>query len=197
MGRACAPAREHLRRLRLVLALIKRGYPLAAIRELVDAWVANRSLGDVLGFEEALEKPFAAERPRRFTLEQLQRLFADDDGSGLARSIELGILTADGDGFIAPLPSLLDVGAELVEAGAPLHTILDASAEIRAASEQLGRVFVKLFVESVWEPFVAAGQPADGWTRVTETLNPPRRGTSLRARRSMVSRPVVLVGPSC
>jgi DNA-binding transcriptional MerR regulator len=36
---------DHLRRLRLVLRMLERGYPLAAIRELVEAWEERRDLG--------------------------------------------------------------------------------------------------------------------------------------------------------
>jgi DNA-binding transcriptional MerR regulator len=166
---------EHLRRLRLVLTLLGRGYPLAAIRELIDAWEANRSLGDVLGFEEALAQPFTPESPRRFTADELQQAFPSDvDGSALMTAIELGVLVVDGDEFIAPVPSLIDVGAELVASGVPLAAVMKASGEIQAASDRLGAAFVRLFLESVWQPFVEAGKPSEGWAQVTEALNTQR-----------------------
>ena len=166
---------EHLRRLRLVLTLLKRGYPLAAIRELVDAWADNRSLGDVLGFEEALAQPFTSEPARTFTLDELQALFPDDDGTGLVRAIGLGILEPVGDAYCAPVPALLELGAELVADGVPLSTVLDASEEIRSASQRLASVFVKLYLESIWEPFAAAGEPPEGWQAITATLNRQRQ----------------------
>jgi DNA-binding transcriptional MerR regulator len=169
---------DHLRRLRLVLTLLKRGYPLAAIRELIEAWEDNRSLGDVLGFEEALARPFTPEGPRAFTPGQLEDLFpgvGSGDGDGLSRAVELGVLVVDGDALVAPVPALIDVGAELVAAGAPLDAVLDAAGDIRAASDQLGRAFVRVFLTSVWEPFVAAGKPAARWPEVTAALNAQRQ----------------------
>jgi DNA-binding transcriptional MerR regulator len=169
-GRRAEYGAEHMARLRLVLMFLERGYPLAVIRDLLDAWQANRSLGDVLGFEEALAA-FAPEAPRRFTPEELQARFqADIDGSALRRAVDIGILTPDGDGFVAAVPSLIDVGAELVAAGVPVTAVLDTSAEIQAAAQHLATAFVRLFVSSLWEPFVAAGKPADGWIPLTAAL---------------------------
>ena len=48
-GRVGLYGPDHLRRLRLVLRMLERGYPLAAIRELVEAWEEQRDLGSVLG----------------------------------------------------------------------------------------------------------------------------------------------------
>ena len=170
-GRVGLYSPEHLRRLRLILTLLERGYPLANIRELIDAWDDNRSLGDVLGFEEALAA-FDAEPARSFTLAQLQAMFPHDTGEGLLRAIELGILVpADGDDFIAPVPSLLDVGATLVAEGVPLTAVLDASAEIQTATTRLADVFVRLFLDTLWQPFADAGEPAERWPEMTDALN--------------------------
>ncbi|MCU1426671.1 MAG: transcriptional regulator, MerR family [Actinomycetia bacterium] len=166
---------DHLRRLRLVLTLLRRGYPLAAIRELIDAWEGNRRLSDVLGFEEALAEPFTSEPPRTFTLDELQQLFPDDDGTGLARSVELGLLVADGDAFIAPVPALIEVGAELVADGVPLFDVIHVAKEVRDASQHLADVFVQLFIDSTWSPFVAAGEPPEGWQALTDALNRRRQ----------------------
>ena len=169
-GRVGLYGPEHLRRLRLILRLLERGYQLAAIGDLLDAWEAKRTLGDVLGFEDALAA-FDAEPARRFTPAQLQQLFPSDPGDGLLRAVELGILVPDGDDFIAPTPSLLVVGAELVAAGVPLPAVLDASVEIQAASTRLADVFVRLFLDTLWQPFVDAGEPADRWPEMTEALS--------------------------
>ena len=175
-GRRALYGPEHLRRLRLVLTFLKRGYPLAAIKELVSAWEENRSLGDVLGFEEALAEPFTAEAPRRYAPEELQQRFPGDaDGAGLQRALALGLLVPDGDALVAPIPSLIEVGAELVAAGVPLGDVLAVSELVQRVTGELGAAFVQLFVDAVWRPFAAAGEPAEGWTTVTEALNVHRR----------------------
>jgi DNA-binding transcriptional MerR regulator len=169
-GRVGLYDKGHLRRLRLILTLLERGYPLAAIRELIDAWEDNRSLGHVLGFEEALAA-FDAEAARAYTLAQLQEMFPDDTGEGLLRAIELGVLVPTGDHFTAPVPSLLGVGVALVAEGVPLTAVLDASAEIQAATTRLADVFVRLFLDTLWQPFADAGEPAERWPEMTDALN--------------------------
>jgi DNA-binding transcriptional MerR regulator len=161
---------DHLQRLRLVLSMLKRGYPLTAIRELVEAWAARRSLGDVLGFEEALSAPFADEAPARLSLDELAAAFPDGSSEALARAVALGIVVPDGDGFVAPSPALFATGVQLVADGVPIDAVLDNAAAIARATDELAAGFVDLFVEHVWQPFVDAGMPAGDLRRITETL---------------------------
>src|SRR5437763_12662507 len=49
----------HLGRLRLIAQLQQQGFSLAGIAEMLRAWGQGRSLGDLLGFEEALTAPWA------------------------------------------------------------------------------------------------------------------------------------------
>lgn len=165
---------DHLRRLRLVLSMLRRGYPLTAIRELTEAWAARRTLADVLGFEEALAEPFVTEAPRRLSPEELAELFPDADLESLQRAVELEILVPDVDGFVAPSPALVETGAQLVADGVPLAAVLDAAAAIRAATDRLAERFVALFTDHVWQPFVDAGMPDDQLPRITATLQRQR-----------------------
>jgi DNA-binding transcriptional MerR regulator len=165
---------DHLRRLRLVLSMLRRGYPLTAIRELTEAWAARRTLADVLGFEEALAEPFVTEQPRRLSPEELAELFPDADAESLQRAVDLGILVPDVDGFVAPSPALVESGAQLVADGVPLAAVLDAAAEIRSATDRLAERFVALFTDHVWQPFVDAGLPVEDLPRITATLQRQR-----------------------
>ncbi|MGH9181732.1 MAG: MerR family transcriptional regulator, partial [Acidimicrobiales bacterium] len=169
-GRRGVYSREHLERLRLVLSMLKRGYPLTAIRELVEAWAARRSLGDVLGFEEVLAAPYADEEPVRLSLGDVAAAFPGGGPGALARGVELGIIMPDGDHFLAPSPALYEAGAQLVADGVAIGAVLDNAAAIGAATDELAARFVALFVEHVWQPFVDAGMPAGDLRRITEVL---------------------------
>ena len=166
---------DHLGRLRLVLSMLRRGYPLTAIRELTDALAGGRTLADVLGFEEALAEPYLTETPRKLSIEELLELFPDSPVENVQRAVELAILEPDVDGFVAPSPALLETGAQLVADGVPLEAVLDAAAEMRAAADRLAERFVALFTDHVWQPFVDAGMPADDLPRITATLQRQRR----------------------
>ena len=173
-GRRGLYSADHLRRLRLVLTMLGRGYPLTAIRELLDAWEAGRSLDDVLGFEEALSAPFANPAPRRISLEELAALFPDGTPDTLVRAVELGVIAPEGDHFVAPSAPLFEAGAGLAADGVPMEAVLDAAEAIRAATDGLAEHFVTLFRDHVWKPFVDAGMPPGQLPHITEALRRQR-----------------------
>ncbi len=162
----------HLARLRLVDRLQDQGFSLAGIVELLRAWEEGCSLGDVLGFEQALTEPWSDEEPERVTLEQLAACFPDAvTNPALAlRAVELGLVEPDGEGFRVPSPRLLQAGADLVGAGVPLGVTQDEVAELREEMARIASRFVGLFERYVWEPFAEAGMPPERLGEVTEAL---------------------------
>lgn len=173
-GRRAWYGPEHLRRLQLVISMLARGYPTAAIRELLDAWEDRKSVAEVLGFEEALAEPCVTVEPRRVTAEEVLDLFPGADAAAFQRAVELEVLVPEGQAFVVPNPPLFDTGAELVAHGVPLEAVLDAAAEIRAATDRLADVFMALFDDHVWRPFVDAGMPPEELGRITEFLSRDR-----------------------
>jgi DNA-binding transcriptional MerR regulator len=159
-GRKASYRGEHLTRLRLVQRLSDRGYSLAAIKDLVEAWDSQHGLAHVLGLEAAVIEPLSTEEPRRFTADQLTEMFpGDEDLSGLARAIDIGLLVVDGEEFIAPNANLILAGAALVAAGMPVHTTLDIAAATLDATDRLSGQYVAAFLDHVWAPFEEAGEP--------------------------------------
>lgn len=174
-GRRAFYGHHHLTRLKLIVHLAGRGFPLATIREMTDAWEEQRSVASVLGFEDALTEPFGVEPPGRITLEELVARYPSDDASALQRAVELGVLVPDGEEFFVPVPSLLESGAALARDGVPAELTLDVAAAILEAADSLAETFVTMFVEHLWDPFVEAGMPAEGWDTLTEFLHVQRR----------------------
>jgi DNA-binding transcriptional MerR regulator len=159
-GRTAVYGDHHLHRLQLVQRLSERGYSLAAIKELTQAWDAQRDLGSVLGLDDVLAQPLHPEAPRRISADELAEMFpADVDLSGLAKALEIGLLLPDGDQFIAPVPTMIDIGRELVESGVPLIDSLDVASAVLRTTRELAELFVSMFVTHVWDPFEAAGEP--------------------------------------
>jgi len=171
----------HLARLRYVAGLQERGFSLAAIQCLLDAWEEGRGLNDVLGFEEALTAPWSDEIPERVPLERLMEHFPEglEHPELLERSIALGLLTVVDGELEAPSPRLYKVGAELVAAGVPLAAVLDEYERLVADADRIAGRFVELFESNVWEPFVAAGMPAERLAVVTEALQRARPTASV------------------
>ncbi|MGI8983625.1 MAG: MerR family transcriptional regulator [Acidimicrobiales bacterium] len=166
----------HLARLRYIAGLQERGFSLAAIQALLDAWEEGRGLNDVLGFEEALTAPWSDETPERVSLEGLLERFPEglEDPGLVQRSVDLGLLALVDGEFEAPSPRLLRIGAELVAAGVPLAAVLDEYERLVADADRIAGRFVELFESNVWEPFVVAGMPAERLAAVTEAIQRAR-----------------------
>jgi len=171
---------DHLVRLAYIDRLQQRGFSLAAIRELLDGWDEGRSLTEVLGFEEALTAPWSDEVPEHFSRSRLVEMFPEiaDDPALVDRAVAAGLLVADGDGYLAPSPRLVQVGADLVSWGVPLAAAIDESVQLAADMGPVARRMVEMFETHVWEPFVAAGYPADRLPAVTAALQKVRPVTA-------------------
>src|SRR4051812_39915478 len=174
-GRRATYRSEHLTRLRLVQRLADRGYSLAAVKDLTDAWDAQHGLAHVLGLEAAVMEPLTEAQPRRLTADELTAMFpGDDDLSGLARALEMGLLVQDGEEFVAADPQMLEAGAALVAAGMPVHATLDIAAATIASADGLAARFVDAFLEHVWGPFEAAGEPASEMPAIVQEIREKR-----------------------
>src|SRR5436305_5357095 len=87
---------DHLRRLRLVLRMLGRGYPLAAIRELIEAWEDERDIASVLGLEEVITAPYQTAGPRRLPAARFRALLGGYEVAA-ARSVETDLAVRDGE----------------------------------------------------------------------------------------------------
>ena len=166
----------HLARLRYIGSLQDRGFSLAAIQCLLEAWDEGRGLNEVLGFEEALTAPWSDETPQRVALEWLLERFPEaiEDLGLVQRAIALGLLREVDGGLEAPSPRLVKIGAELVAAGVPLAAVLDEYERLVVDADRIAGRFVELFESNVWERFVEAGMPPDRLGEVTEALQRAR-----------------------
>lgn len=168
-GRLGVYGPDHLRRLRLVLRMLDRGYPLAAIRELIEAWEDQRDIASVLGLEEAITAPFQEEGPRRLPAARFPELLGGDEVAA-ARAIETGLAHLDGDDVVVGNPRFFDVGLELLAEGFPPRAMVELAARISGAMDEVAQLCVSFVDEQVWQRFVDDGMPADDVERVTGVI---------------------------
>lgn len=161
---------EHLARLRLISQMQAEGFNLRAIERLLEQTHGRPE--QLLSLREVLSTPVETEQPRVFTAVELAARFGDHAGpEELARAEKLGLLVQLGDGRIeAPLPSLLDAAEEVVSMGVPLHHALKVLGKVQEQCSAVAREFVNLFLEDLWEPFVADGYPEERWQEVTASI---------------------------
>jgi DNA-binding transcriptional MerR regulator len=169
VGRVGYYGEEHLARLRLIAALQQRGYSLASIAGLLQGWERGQSIGDLLGFEEALAGSWLAEPPHFVTVDELREAFGEAP-EALERAQQVGLLRQVEGGYEADNSILLDVASQLVASGVPLEEVIEEAGKLKKDANRIAKRFLTLFLRNIWEPYVAAGKPASELPRITEIL---------------------------
>ncbi|MCL8011165.1 MerR family transcriptional regulator [Streptomyces sp. AS02] len=165
-GRANVYSDAHLVRLRQIAGLLDRGYTLASIKELLEAWDAGRGLGGVLGLVAEVDGPWTDEEAVRISRAELDERFGGTpDDAAVADAVELGVLEpvpGDPDFFLVPSPQELAVAVELHAAGVPLSAISDHLRELRGQVEHIAARFLEFTTEHVFARYL------DGPHRLTD-----------------------------
>lgn len=163
---------DHVARLELIKEMQADGFNLEAISRLLEG---SGSGEEMLRFRRALREPFAEERPRVVTLQELAEPFDDATPEQLAsllqNALEIGFLHPLGDDTFEELsPRLAAVRQELFELGIPPEAAIEVGNVTRRHADSIANAFAELFVKEIWEPFDKAGRPAKEWPTVREKL---------------------------
>lgn len=157
-GRANLYSDAHLVRLRQIADLLDRGYTLASIKELLEAWDAGRGLGGVLGLVAEVDGPWSDEEAVRISRAELEERFGGTpDDAAVADAVELGVLEpvpGDEDCFLVPSPQELAVAVELHAAGVPLSAISGHLRELRGQVEHIAARFLEFTTEHVFARYL-------------------------------------------
>ena len=157
-GRANVYADAHLARLRQIADLLDRGYTLASIKELLEAWDAGLGLGGVLGLVAEIDGPWTDEEASRISRAELDATFGGtSDDAAVSEAVALGVLEripGHDDEFRVPSPQELAVAAELHSAGVPLPAISGHLRELRGQVEHIASRFLDFTTEYVFQPFL-------------------------------------------
>ncbi|MDQ0600524.1 DNA-binding transcriptional MerR regulator [Streptomyces canus] len=157
-GRANLYSDAHLVRLRQIADLLDRGYTLASIKELLEAWDTGRGLGGVLGLVAEVDGPWSDEAAVRISRAELEERFrGTPDDAAIADAVELGVLEpvpGDEDCFLVPSPQELAVAVELHAAGVPLSAISGHLRELRGQVEHIAARFLEFTTEHVFARYL-------------------------------------------
>jgi DNA-binding transcriptional MerR regulator len=153
---------EHVRRLDRIRQLQDEGLNLAAVARLID--------DDRLA--EVAAAPFTDDAPVRYPPGVVaERLGVAVDDPAVARALALELIDVDDDQVVVELPRLLAVASELADQGVPLDAMLDVVEEVREASAQVARAFMRLADAHLVEHVVVdTGGDLDAITGVVEAL---------------------------
>lgn len=170
-GRAAVYDEAHLGRLRLIGALLERGYSLQNIAELIGAWENGQNLRDLLGLEAALTDPFSDEAPTFVSLQELNALFGAGNAGSLNAAVQAGLLEPFEGRFRTPSLRVLKVGAELARAGVPLPLIFQELKALRKDLDRMTARFVGLVVDHVFAPHLGAVPQGPEAKKLTDLVN--------------------------
>lgn len=150
-GRLGVYKEHHVSRLHLINNLLDRGFSIGNIKELLDAWLTGRELGDILGLEHAITHVFTSEKPRAYSVSELLKMF----GLSAVRkelieeAVELKLLKRKGIKLVAESPSLIEAGAELTDVGMPFEEMLELlrllRGNVQRAADSLVEIAFKRF----------------------------------------------------
>ncbi|WP_055568273.1 MerR family transcriptional regulator [Streptomyces atriruber] len=164
-GRANVYGDAHLARLRQIADLLDRGYTLASIKELLEAWDAGRGLGGVLGLAAEVDGPWTDEKADRITRAELDAAFGGTpDEAAVADAVSLGVLEpvpGRPDEFLVPSPQELSVAVELYAAGVPLSAISGHLRELRGQVEHIASRFLEFTTEHVFARYLGHHPPTE------------------------------------
>ncbi|MFE1287700.1 MerR family transcriptional regulator [Streptomyces sp. NPDC058751] len=164
-GRANVYADAHLARLRQIADLLDRGYTLASIKELLEAWDAGRGLGGILGLVAEVDGPWSDEEAARISRSELVERFGGRlDDTAVAEAVELGVLEpvpGDEDTFVVPSPQELSVAVELCGSGVPLSAVTCHLRELRVQVEHMASRFLEFTAEHVFARRPGERPPSD------------------------------------
>ena len=162
----------HLARLRLIGGMLDRGYTLASIGELLDAWVAGRDIAQVMGLEAALTSPWSDEVAEYLSpLELMQKFQGRFTPEVMQRAIELEVIVPEHDRIKVPSPRLLSVGYELTQSGIPLEETLSIVALLRTNVEKAANELVQRVATYVFDmPYGHRLPPPEDASKLAEVI---------------------------
>lgn len=167
VGRIALYNDTHLTRLRLITSMLDRGYTLAHVHEMLSAWEEGKDLGDVLGLETALVGTWAAEKPERRRLAEVQRLIGDD--AAFRRLVDLHLIKVDGDHATVLRPKLIDAFNEIRGYGISLDKLIDLHEFISPLVDEISGILVQAGAEHVVE-LIKPGAALPEDTEVAELI---------------------------
>lgn len=84
--------------------------------------------------------------------------------------MRMDLIGFDGIWVMVKNPKLLEIGLELVRAGLPVTEMMDEMEALQGVADSIAQRFTAVFERNMWEPFVAAGLPAEQIRPLTESL---------------------------
>jgi DNA-binding transcriptional MerR regulator len=147
VGRIALFNDTHLTRLRLITSMLDRGYNIAHVREMLNAWEEGKDLGDVLGLETAIVGSWTTEKSKTMPLAEAQRLI--NDTKAFDRLVQLQVIHLDGGQATITRPKLVEAFNEIRGYGMEMDKLIDLHEHIVPLIDQISEMLVRAGAEHV------------------------------------------------
>ncbi|UGT43865.1 MerR family transcriptional regulator [Nocardia yamanashiensis] len=168
-GRALIYDDTHLARLRIIDALLQRGFTIAHIGDFITSWETGKDLSEVLGLQQAVTTTWGKpDAPMAIPRELVNTFFGDTDehqveADQLSRLEKLGLIRLDAETAELTRPDLVETFAALSAYGITLPGLIDLYESVAGRLEDIAR----LMVTAAKDHIVAEHGP--GWLPETDT----------------------------
>lgn len=140
----------HLARLKIINALLERGYTINNIRDLLEGWEQGRNLNDILGLEVAVTSWQSPNVPVYISYHDVLNDFgADTTPAVITKAVSMGYMVPEGTRLRIPYPRIYNAGKELVKAGVPLDAVLTHVRLVREETDKLADRFLGMIIHHI------------------------------------------------
>jgi DNA-binding transcriptional MerR regulator len=137
-GRVAYYGTAHVERLAQITTLQDRGLQIKAIRDvLAQAEKGEFSLQEWLGAHDQLSSPWAGDRPKVVSGDEIQRELDGRRPGLLGDLVRVGLVERRGDAYLVESPSLLSLALRLEGVGVPVENVRDV---FRILNKHLSRL---------------------------------------------------------
>ncbi|MDX1511856.1 MAG: MerR family transcriptional regulator [Nitriliruptorales bacterium] len=170
VGRAGRYGSEVVERVRQAQRLHADGFPLELVRRILDA---DETLADdVVRLAEALRAPLRDDEADAIDPFALASRWGSFPPEHVLRARELGLVELGDDGSLAfTNQRVARVGEVMSRMGLSLDEVLDATASVRGHLDAIAATLEQVWLDHVWEPFVADGMPVEDRRDIEDLIN--------------------------
>ncbi|ATL68418.1 MerR family transcriptional regulator [Nocardia terpenica] len=147
-GRALIYDDTHLARLKIIDALLQRGFTTAHIADFITSWETGKDLTEILGLQQAVTATWGSpEEPLEVPRGLVDTVLSDGDGepvddTQLSRLAELDVVRMHGDTIEFVRPELLETFAQLNNYGFGLSGLIDLYTAVVSRLDDIARLMV-------------------------------------------------------
>ncbi|MFR9751581.1 MerR family transcriptional regulator [Nocardia sp. 004] len=141
-GRASIYADAHLERLRLIDALLQRGFTTAHIADFITSWETGKDLTEILGLQHAVTAAWAKDEAFEVPRELIGTILGAEADELVERLHEMKLIRFEGDTVVFTETQLLTTFTELHEYGLELRTLIEIYAAVAERIDDITHIMI-------------------------------------------------------